>query len=329
MKRVTIYEVAKTADVSLATVSRVINGSTVVKKETRDKVEEAINKLGYKPNAIAQGLALQKTTSIGFLIPETSFSYTGQIINGILDVAKIYNFKIYIHTMAEGISDISSFIDDIVKARVDGVIIYNDRVLEDHLNELSSYDLPIVLVNNKAKGDSICSVYVDVQKAISELTNSYLDKNIKDIAVLEDRKSQYSVSQIVKGCESAFKKHNLEFNNLIHIPHEYRSSYKFLVEYFKDHKHDLVIANRDSQAMAIINAAKENNIAIPEEMEVVCVIDTKYNSMIRPEISSFTIPSYDLGALSMRVMTKMLNDEEIIEKEKKLSYLYNKRSSTK
>ena len=92
MKRVTIYDVAKEADVSLATVSRVINGSDVVKQATKAKVEEAISKLGYKPNAIAQGLALQRTTTIGLIIPEASLVYTGQIINGLCDVAKIYFF---------------------------------------------------------------------------------------------------------------------------------------------------------------------------------------------------------------------------------------------
>jgi LacI family transcriptional regulator len=70
MKRVTIYDVAKESGVSLATVSRVINGSSVVKAATRDKVQEAVDKLGYKPNAIAQGLALQKSTTIALVVPE-------------------------------------------------------------------------------------------------------------------------------------------------------------------------------------------------------------------------------------------------------------------
>ena len=70
MKRITIYDVAKEANVSLATVSRVINGSDVVREDTRLKVEEAINKLGYKPNAIAQGLALSKTTTIALSFRE-------------------------------------------------------------------------------------------------------------------------------------------------------------------------------------------------------------------------------------------------------------------
>ena len=88
MKRVTIYDVAKEAGVSLATVSRVINGSNVVKGGTRERVQAAVDKLGYKPNAIAQGLALQKSTTIGLVVPEASFTYTGQIINGLIDVAK-------------------------------------------------------------------------------------------------------------------------------------------------------------------------------------------------------------------------------------------------
>ena len=115
MKRVTIYDVANEAGVSLATVSRVINGSNVVKAPTRERVQAAIEKLGYKPNAIAQGLALQKTTTIALVIPEASFTYTGQIINGLIDVAKIYSYNIMLHTITEGISDVKDIIEDIIK----------------------------------------------------------------------------------------------------------------------------------------------------------------------------------------------------------------------
>ena len=70
MKKITVYDVAKEANVSLATVSRVMNGSSVVKEATRVKVEEAIARLGYRPNALAQGLALQRATTIGLIFPE-------------------------------------------------------------------------------------------------------------------------------------------------------------------------------------------------------------------------------------------------------------------
>ena len=329
MKRVTIYDVANEANVSLATVSRVINGLEIVREDTRIRVNQAIEKLGYKPNAIAQGLALQKTTSIALLIPEASFSYTGQIINGLLDVAKIYKYNITLHTTSEAIIQIGDIIENIIKSRVDGVIIYNDKLMVDELSALTKYQFPIVLVGNQMSSENIASVYVNLQKAMYELVSSYLEQGKTDIAIVQDRKNKYMVEQLILGASQAYEKKGLVFKNFIEIPREYRSSYTYLKEYFKTHKHELVIAHRDSQAMAVINAAAENDIKIPNDMEVVCVIDTKYNSMVRPQISSFAIPSYDLGAVAMRVMTKMLNQNPVEEKEIELSYLFTPRQSTK
>ena len=329
MKRVTIYDVAKEAGVSLATVSRVINGSNVVKEPTKERVQAAIDKLGYKPNAIAQGLALQKTTVIGLVIPEASFTYTGQLINGLLDVAKIYNYNIMLHTITAGITDINDVIEDIIKSRVDGVIVYNAKLQMDEMEELSKYNIPIVIIGNKVKGENVASVYVDIEKAIYELTAKYLEEGKEDIAIIEDRKNPYTCAQMVKGAQRAFEAKGRKFDNFLKIPPESRTSYAFLSDWFKDHKYDLVIGNRDSQAMAALNAARENGISVPDDMEIVCVIDTKYNAMMRPAISSFSIPSYDLGAVSMRVMTKMLQSGDESDKAMELSYLFTPRQTTK
>lgn len=330
MKRVTIYDVANYAGVSLATVSRVINGSNVVRGNTRQKVEEAIEKLGYKPNAIAQGLALQKTTTIALVIPEASFTYTGQVINGLLDVAKIDKYNVMLHTTTEGIAEISDIIENIIKSRVDGVIIYNDRLTQSEINELNQYNIPIVIIGNRISDKKISSVFVDTEKAVYELISDYLKKGIRDIVVLEDRKNNSTTRMMLNGASHAYQDAGLEFNGFLAIPEEYRTSWKFMNDYLKDHRHEMMLANRDSQAFAILNAAKEHGIRIPEDMEVVCILDTKYNSMVRPEISSFAIPSYDLGSVSMRVMTKMLkNEDEENGKEIELSYLYTPRKSTK
>ena len=329
MKRVTIYDVASEAKVSLATVSRVINGLEIVREDTRLRVEQAIEKLGYKPNAIAQGLALQKTTTIALVIPEASFTYTGQIINGLLDVAKIYKYSIMLHTTTEGIVDIGEIIETIIKSRVDGVVIYNDKLMVDELASLTKYNFPIVLIGNKMSTDNICSVYVDLEKAVYELVTQYIEKGRKNIAIIQDRKNKFAVEQLIKGAKRAFERKGMTFDNFIEIPREYRSSYVYLKDYFRTKSHDLVIAHRDSQALAVANASSENGIKVPQDLEVVCVIDTKYNAMVRPQLSSFAIPSYDLGAVAMRVMTKMLHAEEIDDKEIELSYLFTPRQSTK
>lgn len=330
MKRVTIYDVANEANVSLATVSRVINGLEIVREDTRQRVEAAIEKLGYKPNAIAQGLALQKTTTIAFVVPETSFGNTGQVINGLLDVAKIYKYNIMLHTTTEGINEINDTVENIIKSRVDGVVIYNDQIAAEELAQLNKYQFPIVLIGNKMKQESLSSVYVDIEKAVYELSTKLLSnrKNIR-IGVVDDRKNWNAINKLVSGVTHAYEDASIEHNAFVQIPDEFRSSYDYLSKHIKDLNYDFLICHRDSQALAVINAAYENGVKIPEDLEIVCILDSKYNSMARPRVSSFSIPAYDLGAVAMRIMTKMLNEADAEESEIELSYLYTARQSTK
>ncbi|MEF2782731.1 MAG: LacI family DNA-binding transcriptional regulator, partial [Clostridium sp.] len=231
MKRITIYDVAKEADVSLATVSRVINGSEVVREDTRIKVQEAIEKLGYKPNAIAQGLALQKTTTIALIVPEASYFYTGQIINGLIDVAKIYKYNIMLHTTTEGITEMNDIIENIIKSRVDGVVIFNDKLNKEELNQLTRYQVPIVVIGNKMSDETIGSVYVDYSKLVYDFATNCIQNGKKDIALVEDRKNPQMIKQLLDGLTRAFADQGMEFNNFIQIPKEYRSSYLFLKEF--------------------------------------------------------------------------------------------------
>lgn len=329
MKRVTIYDVAKEAGVSLATVSRVINGLEIVRDETREKVEAAIEKLGYKPNAIAQGLALQKTTTIGLIVPEASFNYTGQIINGLIDVAKIYKYNIILHTMTEGIVDIKDVVDDIIKSRVDGVVIYNEKDIENQFAELSKYQIPIVVIGNRASGDHVASVFIDIEQAAYELATSKLKANPTNrIAVIEDRKNELSTRLLTQGVQRAYAEYGIETQAYLKIPGQYRRSYDYFLDHIQDLGYNVLLANRDSQAISALNAANEKGVSIPDDLEIVCLIDTKYNSMVRPRISSFSLPAYDLGAVSMRVLTKMLTGEPVEDQEIELSYLYTPRQTT-
>ncbi len=330
MKRVTIYDVANEAKVSLATVSRVINGLEIVREDTRQRVEAAIEKLGYKPNAIAQGLALQKTTTIALVVPEASFVNTGQVINGLMDVAKIYKYNIMLHTTTEGINEIEDIVENIIKSRVDGVVIFNDQVVAEEVTQLNKYQFPIVLIGNKLHHDSLSSVYVDIEKAVFELATSVLEKDpTVRIGVVEDRKNQHSSQLLVQGVTRAYQGINKSSLPFIPIPADYRSSYDYISKHINELDFNYFITYRDSQALAVRNSVIEAGKRIPEDVEIVCVLDSKYNSMVRPKLSSFSIPSYDLGAVAMRIMTKMLHDEEVSESEIELSYLYTPRQSTK
>lgn len=334
MKRITIYEVAQEAEVSLATVSRVINGSSVVREDTRKRVEEVIKRLGYKPNAIAQGLALQKTTTIALMMSDNSVYNTGQTLSGLTDVAKIYKYNITLHTISEGLNSMNDAIDAAIKSRADGAIIFDDKFTQEQLDLLQEYGLSVVTVGkNSYHGNQIGNVYISFEKMAYEIAKKYIEKGKKDIVLVEDRKNTIVMESMNEGISKAFKESGLQFNGFISIPKEHRASYTYLKKYFEENTHDLVIAYRDSQAIAVVNSLNEANKI--NDVEVICALDTKYNAMVRPQISGYRIPQYDLGAVAMRVLTKMLalngdEDQEIdFEKDIELGYLYTKRSTTK
>ena len=332
MKSVTIYEVAKEAKVSLATVSRVINGSHLVKEKTRLAVENAIVKLGYKPNAMAQGLVLKKTTTIALIVPESSFSYLSQLILGICAVSKIYNYNVHLYTISEGISSIREIVDSVIKTRADGVVFINNNYLDpkEIIDGLSEFSVPLVLVGSKINDKNVCSVYIDYESAVKEICDKYLDKGIKEIMLLEDRRNVSITNQMIEGAKKSFEEHKIKFDNYLEYSNDERSSFKFLRSYFKFKKDcKLMIVSRDSQALACLNAARENNIEVPDDLEIICLNESKYTSMVRPKISGLDVPSYDLGSVAMRVIQKMLNNEEVDDKQKVLTYFYRERETTK
>ncbi|HIW38926.1 MAG TPA: LacI family DNA-binding transcriptional regulator, partial [Candidatus Jeotgalicoccus stercoravium] len=125
---VTIYDVAREAKVSMATVSRVLNGNPNVKPETRKKVKDVIDRLNYRPNAVARGLASKKTTTVGVIIPDISDLYYSALARGLEDVAEMYNYQIIItNTDQDSQKEENAFLN-LVSKQVDGIIFLGGKL---------------------------------------------------------------------------------------------------------------------------------------------------------------------------------------------------------
>ena len=333
MKKVTIYDVAREAGVSLATVSRVINGSNVVREKTKQKVLDVIKELDFKPNDIARGLATSKTTTIAIVFPQSLFAHLKDMIGGIGDTGRHLDYNINMYT-TDDIGDdntVSDVTERLVKSRVDGVILFNDDNIDLMIESISKYNLPIVVIGKQVSAENIGSVFIDVKSATEEIISKYLEAGKDDIIVVTPKQNLIKNDDILTGIKETYKKYNLEFddNRIITSSSHYENNYPKFVEYFKDHKHDLVFCGYDKDGVAVINAATENNIDIPGDMEVVGMLNTSYSIMCKPTLSSMNVPVYDMGALAVRLLTKFLNDEVIDSKEVTVKHIFIKRNSTK
>ncbi|MGN1182565.1 MAG: LacI family DNA-binding transcriptional regulator [Faecalibacillus sp.] len=334
MKKITIYDVAREAGVSLATVSRVINGSSVVREKTKQKVLKVIDELDFKPNQVARGLATSKTTTIAIIFPQTLFAHVKNMIGGIGDAGRHLDYNITIYT-TDNIGDddtVGHVLEKVVKTRADGVILFNNDQIDQEIGLVKKYKIPAVIIGSCVSDELIGSIYIDAKKVAFDIIDGYLKEGKNDIVFISPKQNLVKTEDLISGIKEAYQKYRIPFDDekqIIHTSTHYEKSYPQFCEYFKDHKHDVVFASYDKEGVAVINAALDNHISIPDEMEVISMMDTSYALMSRPTLSSIHLPIYDMGALAVRLLTKILNNEEIETKEVCVNTLVMKRGSTK
>ncbi len=332
-KNVTIYDVAREAGVSLATVSRVINGSNVVKPGTRDRVMEAIQRLDFKPNQIARGLATSKTTTIAIVFPQSLFAHVKDMIGGIGDTSRRLDYNVSIYTTDE-IGDgnpIETVIEKVIKSRADGVILFNNEQISQEIELVNKYKIPSVVIGSQVSSQYMGSIFVDAKKIAYDIIDNYLSQGKKNILFVSPQQNLIKTEDLILGIEEAYQKHGLTFDKdqqILHTSTHYEKSYPQFLEYFKNHKHDLVFASYDKEAVAVVNAAIDNGIQVPNDMEVIGMLNTSYALICRPALTSIHVPVYDMGALAVRLLTKILNEEDIDTKEVSVQHLLIPRGTT-
>src|SRR5690625_3082043 len=172
---ITIYDVAREANVSMATVSRVVNGNPNVKPTTRKKVLETTERLGYRPNAVARGLASKKTTTVGAIIPDISSTFFSELARGIEDIAAMYKYNIILSSSDQNKDKEIHLINTMLEKQVDGIVFMGGQVTEDHIAEFKTAQVPVVLAATHDAADSLPSVNIDYEAAAFEATTQLIE----------------------------------------------------------------------------------------------------------------------------------------------------------
>ena len=189
--------------------------------------------------------------------------------------------------------------------------------------------MPIVVIGDRVSDDNTGSVFADAKQITYQLVSSYLDKGVKDIAFFTAVQNLVKKVDLVEGIKEAYHEHGMEFENVHNVSTRYEESYPYFLDYFKTHRPQVVITGYDKEGVAVINAARANGIRVPEDLEVIGMMNTSYGIMCNPTLTTVNIPVYNMGALALRLLTKMLNNEDIETKEVIVRHLLIKRESTK
>lgn len=328
---ITIYDVAREANVSMATVSRVVNGNPNVKPATRKKVLEVIDRLDYRPNAVARGLASKKTTTVGVIIPDVSNIFFASLARGIDDVATMYKYNIILANSDGNDQKEVNVLNNLLAKQVDGIIFMGHHITDEIRGEFSRSKTPVVLAGSIDPDDQVGSVNIDYTEATKNATSLLAKNGNQKIAFISGALiDPINGQNRIKGYKEALTDNNLSYNEgLI-----FESEYKFkdgvnLAERVRNSGATAAFVTDDELAIGLLDGMLDAGVRVPEEFEIITSNNSLLTEVARPRLSSITQPLYDIGAVAMRLLTKMMNKEDVDDKSIILPHGLEEKGSTK
>lgn len=330
---ITIYDVAREAGVSMATVSRVVNGNPNVKPTTRKKVLAAIERLGYRPNAVARGLASKKTTTVGVIIPDISSLFFSELARGIEDIATMYKYNIILCNSDNRLEKELQLINTLLEKQVDGLLFLGSEIKEDHLQTLSTAAVPVVLAATRDADNILPSVTIDHFQAAYDAAKALIERGHKRVAILSGPKTD-PLGGILRfeGYKQALIDSGIALDEeLVKTgSYWYETGLRNMNEFLQmDNPPTAVFAANDELAIGAIHAIQDAGKTVPGDIEIIGHDNIRLAEMVRPKLTTVVQPMYDIGAVAMRLLTKYMNNEHVDEHVVLLPHRIEYRQSTR
>lgn len=318
---VTMKDIAVAAGVSTATVSKVINGlDQKISTQTRLRINELIQDMGYTPNAVAKGLKIKSTKMIGFILPDISNPFFPEIARGLEDAAKSRGFGVVLCNTDDGKTQEMERFRFLSSRMVDGIVFIRS-LRRGELERFASGGIPIVLVDREvdAEGLGFGQIYIDTQKGTYESTKALIQAGCKKIAFISaDQTSGYD--RYYGYCKSL-----QDFGLPVDTNRVYRRLYNVETGYdgvnylLEKNDFDGIVCGNDLIAVGAMKALTEKGLRVPEDIKVIGFDDIYFSRYLNPPLSTVHQPAYEMGAEA----ATMLIDNIVFGtplKKKKLNY---------
>lgn len=330
-KPTTIKDVAREAGVSISTVSRVINDSKPVTNEVKQRVLDVIKETGYVPNPLARSLVTKKSQLIGVIVPEVTDPFAAEILNGIEEISKMYNYDILLaNTYSEKELEKKSI--NLLRAKqVEGIVMICWDLDQELVDQLDNSGIPAVYISKTNRNFDIYNVSAQNRPAARDMTEFLIEKGHKDIALMV---TNYHISDLanerLEGYKEALEKAKIDYREELVVSSgtNYSDGYAAAKELLgKGEKLDAIFATSDEGAVGAINACFDMGYKVPEDISVAGFNDVKLAKIYRPKLTSVYQPLFDMGAVAIRIIIKLIGGLEITEKSVALPYRIMDRES--
>lgn len=310
-----INDVAEYAGVSLATVSRVINGRKV-KKETKEKVEEAIKKLNYTPNFMASSLQRTKSNMILIIVPEISNPYYSAILEGVEVTAKSMGYNIILGSSYSSEAQLLDYLNLLNTKLVDGIILMEKIAKEKIMEKIKDENVfrKMVQCSEYIEENGLTYITIDHEKAAYEAVSHLISIGKKEI-YLFSMKKDYTYSTLRReGLIKAMRNNGLEFkkeNEILLDELSIKEAHKHMniILNNREIKDIGIFAVSDVIAIGVLKALNTKNIKIPQEVAVIGFDNIDFSAVTEPSLTTVSQPGYELGAESVKSLVRKITGE--------------------
>jgi len=314
---ITIYDIARKAGVSIATVSRVITGKSCVKDETRIKVENIIKKYGYEPNLIARALHDKLTNTIGLLVQSLTNPFFIEICNEAEIYARNMDYTMMIGITTNKFEMESKLLNLFEKRQVDGFIFLGGRINEVNpdeylIEEIKKFSerLPIVFVNGKINYKNCYIVKTDEAKAFKKLIDYTISCGHKFIGLITGQRGLWPTEEKIEIFFNALKENNMEINNDWIISGEYivESGSESMKKILKTNKRPTaVLCTNDVLAIGAMNEANKQGLNVPNDISVLGFDDIFISKYFIPGLTTIRQDYVNLARIAVDKIINHIN----------------------
>jgi LacI family transcriptional regulator len=310
---VSIEDVAQRANVSISTVSRVLNRRNIVNDKTRKRVELAIQELNYRPNVFARGLMLQQSNILGLVLPDLHGEFYSEIIRGANQKAHELGYQLMVSS-AGGSQDGNSMLTAVSNhGLVDGIVVMVSDIDSKTKKTLGQVMIPFVVLDGQVEGVKHDSVVIDQRHGTDAMVRHLIeDCGAKRIVFVGGLKTNIDTIDRLEAYKDVMNRASLTIGpeDIHHLDFSYEKAFDLGSQRVKEWAETgaFVFAANDEMAAGIIDAAIEKGIAVPDQLRVVGFDDTRIAQMTRPRLTTVHVPMSSMGALAVEVLCQRLKD---------------------
>ncbi len=304
-----IYEVARSAGVSIATVSRVANATGPVRPETAARVHAAMRRLGYRPDALARGLAAHRSRTIGLLISDILHPYFADIVRGAQAEAELSEYAVLLGDASVHTAHTDLLVRRLMERRVDGLIVASDRTTAEYAMQLRSEDIPVVCING-SREQFPRAVQIDNRAGAALAIEHLAGLGHRRIAHLAGPRGTPTREERLAGYRAALRRAGLRYDaGLVATGEgrfdESRAAARRLLE--RADPPTAILAYNDRSAFGCYHAIRAAGLRIGTDVSVVGFDDVVMSEWVDPPLTTVHQPRIEMGRLAVKMLLDVLN----------------------